>query len=104
MAIFSGPLQTLIDELGRLPGVGPKSAQRITFHLLKVAPEDAMRLAEAIVAVKERITLCTLCFNVAEGGLCAICLDDRRVRRPLPRPPGCPQSHRRHRARPAAGP
>ncbi len=78
MAIFSGPLQTLIDELGRLPGVGPKSAQRITFHLLKVAPEDALRLAEAIIAVKERITLCTRCFNVAEGGLCAICLDDRR--------------------------
>ena len=78
MAIFSGPLQALIDELGRLPGIGPKSAQRITFHLLKVAPEDALRLAEAIIAVKERITLCTRCFNVAEGGLCAICLDDRR--------------------------
>ena len=78
MAIFSGPLQSLIDELGRLPGVGPKSAQRITFHLLKVAPEDALRLAEAIIAVKERITLCTRCFNVAEGGLCAICVDDRR--------------------------
>jgi len=78
VAIFSGPLQALIDELGRLPGVGPKSAQRITFHLLKVAPEDALRLAEAIIAVKERITLCTRCFNVAEGGLCAICLDDRR--------------------------
>src|ERR1700686_3508188 len=65
MAIFSGPLQALIDELGRLPGVGPKSAQRITFHLLKVAPEDALRLAEAIIAVKERITLCPRCFNVA---------------------------------------
>ena len=47
MAVFSGPLQALIDEMGRLPGIGPKSAQRITFHLLKVAPEDAMRLAEA---------------------------------------------------------
>ena len=80
MAIFSGPLQTLIDELGRLPGVGPKSAQRITFHLLKVAPEDALRLAEAIIAVKERITLCTRCFNVAEGGLCAICVDEVTVR------------------------
>ena len=53
MAVFSGPLQALIDEMGRLPGIGPKSAQRITFHLLKVAPEDAMRLAEAIIAVKE---------------------------------------------------
>lgn len=78
MAVFSGPLQTLIDEMGRLPGIGPKSAQRITFHLLKVAPEDAMRLAEAIIAVKERITLCPRCFNVAEGELCAVCLDDRR--------------------------
>jgi recombination protein RecR len=78
MGVFSGPLQSLIDELGRLPGIGPKSAQRITFHLLKVAPEDALRLAQSIIAVKERITLCTRCFNVAEGGLCAICLDDRR--------------------------
>lgn len=78
MAVFSGPLQSLIDELGRLPGIGPKSAQRITFHLLRVAAEDANRLAEAIVAVKERITLCPRCFNVAEGGLCAICADDRR--------------------------
>ena len=126
MAVFSGPLQSLIDELGRLPGVGPKSAQRITFHLLKVAPEDALRLAEAIIAVKERITLCTRCFNVAEGGLCAICTDDRRdtgsvcvVEDPrdivsvektgefagkLPRPAGGPQPDRRHRARSAAGP
>ncbi len=78
MAVFSGPLQSLIDELGRLPGIGPKSAQRITFHLLKVAPEDAMRLAESIIAVKERITLCTRCFNVAEGELCSICVDERR--------------------------
>lgn len=68
----------MIDELGRLPGVGPKSAQRIAFHLLKVAPEDANRLASSIIAVKEKITLCTRCFNVAEGGLCSICTDDRR--------------------------
>jgi len=68
----------LIDELGRLPGVGPKSAQRIAFHLLKVPPEDANRLASSIIAVKEKITLCTRCFNVAEGGLCSICTDDRR--------------------------
>ena len=71
-------LQSLVDELGRLPGIGPKSAQRIAFHLLKVADEDARRLAEAIVAVKERVSLCTRCFNVAEGGLCAICADARR--------------------------
>jgi recombination protein RecR len=76
--VFTGPLQALVDELGRLPGIGPKSAQRIAFHLLKVAPEDAMRLAESIVAVKERITLCPRCFNVAEGGLCDICSDARR--------------------------
>ena len=77
MAI-AGPVQSLVDELGRLPGIGPKSAQRIAFHLLKVADEDAFRLAEAIVAVKERITMCTRCFNVAEGEQCAICEDPRR--------------------------
>jgi len=76
--VYTGPLQILVDELGRLPGIGPKSAQRIAFHLLKVAPEDATRLAEAIVAVKERITLCPRCFNVAEGDLCAICVDPAR--------------------------
>ena len=76
--MYTGPLQILVDELGRLPGIGPKSAQRIAFHLLKVAPEDATRLAEAIVSVKERITLCPRCFNVAEGDLCAICVDPSR--------------------------
>jgi len=75
---YGALLQALVDELGRLPGIGPKSAQRIAFHLLKVAPEDAMRLAEAIVAVKERVTLCPRCFNVAEGDLCDICADPRR--------------------------
>ena len=77
--MYTGPLRSLIDELGRLPGVGPKSAQRIAFHLLKVPAEDALRLSSAIVAVKERTTLCNRCFNVAEGGqLCAVCSDDRR--------------------------
>ena len=76
--MYTGPLQILVDELGRLPGIGPKSAQRIAFHLLKVAPEDATRLAEAIVAMKERVTLCPRCFNVAEGDLCAICVDPAR--------------------------
>ena len=75
---YGAVLQALVDELGRLPGIGPKSAQRIAFHLLKVAPEDALRLAEAIVAVKERVTLCPRCFNVAEGELCDICVDPRR--------------------------
>jgi recombination protein RecR len=76
--MYSPPLQVLIDELGRLPGIGPKSAQRIAFHLLKVAREDALRLAEAIVSMKDRTTLCTRCFNVAEGELCAVCSDPRR--------------------------
>ncbi|MFZ0664484.1 MAG: recombination mediator RecR [Acidimicrobiales bacterium] len=74
----SGPLQPLIDELGRLPGIGPKTAQRLAFHILKVPSEDALRLADAIVAVKERITLCGRCFNVAQGGECDICSDSRR--------------------------
>jgi recombination protein RecR len=75
---FSAPVQNLVDELGRLPGIGPKSAQRIAFHLLKVPSEDALRLAQAIVAVKERVTFCPRCFNVAEGDLCIVCADDRR--------------------------
>jgi recombination protein RecR len=77
--MYTGPLRSLIDELGRLPGIGPKSAQRIAFHILKVPTEDARRLADALIAVKERTTLCAVCFNVAEGGeLCAVCSDDRR--------------------------
>jgi len=77
--MYTGPLRSLIDELSRLPGIGPKSAQRIAFHVLKVPDEDARRLADAIVAVKEKTTLCEVCFNVAEGGaLCAVCSDDRR--------------------------
>ncbi|HMD45181.1 MAG TPA: recombination mediator RecR [Acidimicrobiales bacterium] len=77
--MYTGSLRALIDELGRLPGIGPKSAQRIAFHLLKVPTEDALRLSDAIVTVKERTTLCARCFNVAEGGrLCEICGDDRR--------------------------
>ena len=77
--MYTGSLRALIDELGRLPGVGPKSAQRIAFHILKVPGEDARRLSDAIVAVKERTTLCERCFNVAEGGaLCDVCSDDRR--------------------------
>jgi recombination protein RecR len=77
--MFTGPLRSLIDELGRLPGIGPKSAQRIAFHILKVPTEDALRLSDAIVAVKERTTLCAQCFNVAEGGeLCGVCGDPQR--------------------------
>jgi recombination protein RecR len=77
-SVYEGPVQTLIDELGRLPGVGPKSAQRIAFYLLKLAPEDANRLARAIVEAKERVSFCRRCFNIAEGELCTYCRDDRR--------------------------
>ncbi len=76
--VYEGPVQKLIDELGRLPGVGPKSAQRIAYHLLKIPPEDARRLARAIDDVKERVGWCRRCFNIAEGELCAICRDERR--------------------------
>ena len=77
--MYTGPLRALIDELGRLPGIGPKSAQRIAFYLLKVPTEDAQRLSDAIVTVKERTTLCERCFNVAEdGGLCSVCNDSQR--------------------------
>ena len=75
---YAAPVQALIDELGRLPGVGPKSAQRIAFHLLKAAPEDANRLARVIMEAKERVTWCRRCFNIAEGELCGYCLDERR--------------------------
>jgi recombination protein RecR len=78
VALHEGPVQTLIDELGRLPGIGPKSAQRVAFYLLKVAPEDANRLAKAITEAKARITWCRRCFNMAEGELCTFCRDDRR--------------------------
>ena len=83
MAVYAGPVQDLIDELGRLPGIGPKSAQRIAFHLLKLARPDAARLANAIVEAKDRVTFCSRCFNIAEGAgdldsQCSICLDDRR--------------------------
>ncbi len=76
--MYAGAVQDLIDELGRLPGVGPKSAQRIAFHLLKLPKEDALRLARAISEMKERVSFCRRCFNVAEGEHCGICLDDRR--------------------------
>src|ERR1700722_216155 len=81
--MYAAPVQDLIDELGRLPGVGPKSAQRIAFYLLKTPAEDALRLAQAITVVKERVSWCRRCFNVAEGGEtaeCGICADPRRER------------------------
>ena len=76
--MFEGPVQDLVDELGRLPGVGPKSAQRIAFHLLRVSAEDAKRLAKAIVEAKERVSWCRRCFNIAEGEQCRFCRDEAR--------------------------
>ena len=76
--MYEGPIQELIDELSRLPGVGPKSAQRLAFWLVKAPPEDAKRLAQVIVQAKERISFCRECGNVAEGDLCRICRDPGR--------------------------
>jgi len=75
---YTLPVQALIDELGRLPGVGPKSAQRIAFHLLKVSPDDANRLGDAIREAKQKVRFCERCFNFADATLCPICADDRR--------------------------
>ncbi|GIL35178.1 recombination mediator RecR [Phycicoccus sp. MAQZ13P-2] len=76
--MYEGAVQDLIDELGRLPGVGPKSAQRIAFHLLQADPADVERLAHALSEVKARVRFCAVCFNVAEGERCRICADPRR--------------------------
>lgn len=78
MAVYTGPVQDLVDELGRLPGIGPKSAQRIAFHLLKLPRDDALRLASVITEAKARVSWCERCFNVASDTLCDICNDDRR--------------------------
>lgn len=78
MNVYEGAVQTLIDELGRLPGIGPKSAQRIAYYLLKAAPDDANRLAAAITEAKARVSWCRQCFNIAQGELCGFCRDDRR--------------------------
>jgi recombination protein RecR len=76
--MYEGVIQHLIDELGRLPGVGPKGAQRIAFHLLAADQEDVRRLAAALIDVTERVSFCKTCGNVAEGEQCRICLDTRR--------------------------
>lgn len=78
MGVYTGPLQALIDELNRLPGIGPKSAQRIAFHLLKITSEDAKRLAAAIVEAKDLVHWCRVCFNVCDGDVCQFCGDDGR--------------------------
>ena len=76
--MYEGPVQDLIDELGKMPGVGPKSAQRIAFHLLKIPQQDALRLADAISRAKERVRFCQRCFNFSEYDLCSICNDASR--------------------------
>jgi recombination protein RecR len=76
--VYEGVVQDLIDELGRLPGVGPKSAQRIAFHLLAADPVDVRRLIHALSEVKEKVQFCTVCGNVAADAQCRICLDPRR--------------------------
>jgi recombination protein RecR len=76
--VYEGVVQNLIDELGRLPGVGPKSAQRIAFHLLAADPVDVARLADALKEVKEKVRFCRICGNVAEADNCRVCRDPRR--------------------------
>jgi recombination protein RecR len=76
--VYEGAVQDLIDELGRLPGIGPKSAQRIAFHLLAAEPADVGRLAAALQRVKDEVKFCKTCGNVAEADQCRICLDPRR--------------------------
>ena len=76
--MYEGAVQDLIDELGRLPGVGPKGAQRIAFHLLQADPQDVERLSDVLLAVKEKVRYCERCFNVAESQFCRVCADQRR--------------------------
>jgi recombination protein RecR len=76
--LFAPPVQRLITELGKLPGVGARTAQRLAFHILRTEPADANALADAIREVKEKIGLCEVCFNLADAPRCGICTDDRR--------------------------
>jgi recombination protein RecR len=76
--VYEGAIQDLVDELGRLPGVGPKSAQRIAFHILSADPADVRRLADALTEVKARVRFCEICGNVAQEAQCRICRDPRR--------------------------
>jgi recombination protein RecR len=77
--VYEGAVQDLIDELGRLPGVGPKSAQRIAFHILNADPADVNRLAQTLRRVKDEVRFCAVCFNVAEQEQCRVCRDVRRT-------------------------
>jgi recombination protein RecR len=76
--LFAPPVQRLVTELGKLPGIGQRTAQRLAFHILRVDPEDANALADAIREVKEKIRPCEICFNLADEARCRICQDERR--------------------------
>ena len=76
--MLAAPLQRLVTEFSKLPGIGNRTAQRLAFHVLRASNEDAQALAQAIRDVKEKITLCEVCFNLAEGPRCTVCLDERR--------------------------
>ena len=78
MHLYSPAVERLVNELSKLPGIGPRTAQRLTFHLLRLRPEEVLPLAAAIVEVKEKIGFCRRCFNLAEGELCTVCADTRR--------------------------
>ncbi len=75
---YAAPVAVLIEELTKLPSIGPKSAQRLAFHLLKVSPEEAKKLSDAIVDVKNKIKFCKICFNITEGDVCELCRDTNR--------------------------
>jgi recombination protein RecR len=76
--VYEGIVQELIDELGRLPGIGPKSAQRIAFHILQTESFDVTRLAEVLIEVRDKVHFCSICGNVSEQETCSICRDPRR--------------------------
>jgi recombination protein RecR len=78
MAFYAKPVEKLIEQLCKLPGIGPKSAQRLAFHLLSVPRPDAVELARAIVDVKDKVRFCSICFNISEGEVCGTCSDPRR--------------------------
>jgi|SRR5450759_570751 len=78
MSYYAASLENLIERLCGLPGIGPKSAQRIAFYLLSIPREEAVELAKAIVDVKDKVRYCSICYNISEGEVCSICLDPRR--------------------------
>lgn len=76
---YTPPIQNLIDEMGKLPGIGPRSAQRIAMHLVKGSADDAARLAHSILEARDKVRYCGRCFNLADSDVCAVCADDRRT-------------------------